>query len=76
MLAQLFHDCFYSMVSQGSVFQGAVVDIIGHRCVTCVSQLFAQCSISKWHVTCMREFFNVAIDKEFFNLFFCVNPRP
>jgi hypothetical protein len=70
----LFHDCFYSMISQGSVFQRAIVDIIGHRCVTCVSQFISQWSISKGRVTCVRELFDVAIDKEFFNLLFCVNP--
>jgi hypothetical protein len=74
MLAQLFHDFFYSMISQGSVFQRAVVDIIGHWCVTCVSQLIAQWSISKGRVTGVRELFYVAINKEFFNLFFFVNP--
>jgi hypothetical protein len=74
MLAQLFHDCSYSMVSQGSVFQCAIVDIVGHMCVTCVSQLISQWCISKGCVTCVRELFDVAIDKECFDLFFCVNP--
>jgi hypothetical protein len=74
MLAQLFHECFYSMVSQGSEFQRAVVDIIVHKCVTCVSQLISQWGISKGCVTCVRELFDVAIDKECFNLLFCVNP--
>jgi hypothetical protein len=74
MLAQLFHDCFYSMTSQGSVFQRAVVDIIGHKCVTYVSQLSSQWGISRGCVTCVRGLFSVAIDKECFNLFFCVNP--
>jgi hypothetical protein len=74
MLAQLFHDCLYSMISQGSVFQRAIVDIIGHQCVTCVSQLISQCCISKGSVTCVRDLFDVAIDKECFYLLFCVNP--
>jgi hypothetical protein len=74
MIAQLFHDCLYIMISQGYMFQRALVDIIGHKYVTCVSQLISQWFISKGSVTCVRELFNVAIDKEFFDLFFCVNP--
>jgi hypothetical protein len=74
MLAQLLHNCLYSMISRGSVFQRAVVDIIGHKCVTCVSQLIYQWCISKESVTCVRELFDVALDKERLDLFFCVNP--
>jgi hypothetical protein len=76
MLAQLFDDCLYSMISPGSVFQRAVLDIIGHQCVTYVSQLISQCCIPKGSVTCVRELLDIAKDKECFYLLFCVNPRP
>jgi hypothetical protein len=74
MLAQLINDCFYSMMSQGSVLQSAVLDIIGHNCVTWLSQIISQWGISKWCVTCVRELLDFAIDKECFGLLFCVNP--
>jgi hypothetical protein len=56
------------------MFQCSLVYMIGHRFVTCVSQIIAQWGIFKGRVTCMQELFDVVIDKEFFNLFFCVNP--
>jgi hypothetical protein len=70
VLAQLFHDCSYNMISQGSVFQRAIVDSMCHQCVTCVSQLIYQGCISEGSVTRVRELLEVAIDKECFDLFF------
>jgi hypothetical protein len=60
--------------SQGSVFQRAIVDSIGHQCVTCVSQLISQGCISEGRVTGVRELLEVSIDKECFYLFFRINP--
>jgi hypothetical protein len=70
----MFHDCSYSMISQGSLFHRAIVDITGHQCVTCVSQLISQVYITEGGVTGVRELLDIAIDKECFDLFFRINP--
>jgi hypothetical protein len=62
------------MISQGYVFQRAIVDSIGHQCVTCVSQLISQGCISEGSINGVRELLNVAIDMECFDLLFRINP--
>jgi hypothetical protein len=62
------------MISQGSVLQRAIVDSIGHQCVTCVSQLISQGYITEGSVTGVQELLDIAIDKECFDLFFRINP--
>jgi hypothetical protein len=66
-------NCF-TIARIGYVFQRAIVDIIGHQCVTCVSQIISQGCITEGSVTGVQELLDVAIGKECFDLFFRINP--